>query len=353
MRNHLLSQHFLRNPRLALILIGHSNLKKRDLVIEIGAGSGVITSALSKRVRKVIAIEPDHRTASKLRENLTKRNISNVKIVEEDFLKYQLPSEPYKIFSNPPFHLSSAIIHRLLEANNPPEAFYLILQKQFALKLLNTDRHYTSQLGHALIQKYQTKIRLPLKNTDFTPPPAVPTVFFEAKKIPDTATDEQIIKALKSSQIATVPTETVEGYAVALNSKDGILNLMKLKNRDFDSGKIFTLVPENIDAISKYVIIPDTAKSLIKEHLPGELTLILPKNPDFHHFYYDHFNTIGIRIPAHPLFPKIAKEVGPILLTSANPRGGTPRTLTGHLPSTIIDLSGNKPKIIRPGNLVI
>ncbi len=183
MRNHLLSQHFLRSPRLALILIGHSNLKKRDTVIEIGAGSGVITSALAHRVNHVIAIEPDHITASKLRENLRKRNIENVEIIEQDFLNYELPKTSYKVFSNPPFHLSSKIIHKLIESDNPPESFYLILQKQFALKLLNTDRHYTSQLGFKLIQTYQTKIRLPLKPTDFTPPPAVPTVFFEAKKI--------------------------------------------------------------------------------------------------------------------------------------------------------------------------
>ena len=183
MRNHLLSQHFLKSPRLALILIGHSNLKKRDTVLEIGAGSGVITSALAHRVGHVIAIEPDHITATKLRANLSKRNIENVKIIEEDFLEYALPDTPYKVFSNPPFHLSSKIIHKLIESDNPPESFYLILQKQFALKLLNTDRHYTSQLGLRLIQKYQTRIRLPLKPTDFTPPPAVPTVFFEAKKI--------------------------------------------------------------------------------------------------------------------------------------------------------------------------
>lgn len=183
MRNHLLSQHFLKSPRLALILIGHSNLKKRDTVLEIGAGSGVITSALAHRVRHVIAIEPDHSTATKLRTNLAKRNIENVEVVEQDFLNYKLPTSTYKVFSNPPFHLSSKIIHKLIEADNPPEAFYLILQKQFALKLLNTDRHYTSQLGLQLIQNYQTKIRLPLKPTDFTPPPAVPTVFFEAKKI--------------------------------------------------------------------------------------------------------------------------------------------------------------------------
>lgn len=183
MREHTLSQHFLKSPRLALILIGHSNLKKRDTVLEIGAGSGVITSALSRRVARVIAVEPDHATAEKLRENLRRRNIENVEIIEDDFLNIDLPAGPYKVFSNPPFHISSAIIHKLIEADNPPESFYLILQKQFALKLLNTDRHYTSQLGLQLIQKYQTKIRLPLKSTDFTPPPAVPTVFFEAKKI--------------------------------------------------------------------------------------------------------------------------------------------------------------------------
>lgn len=183
MRNPNLSQHFLRSPRLALMLIGHSNLKKRDLVIEIGAGSGVITSALSHRVNKVIAIEPDQETARKLRENLKKHNVENVEVVEQDFLDFALPKEPYKVFSNPPFHLSSKIVHKLIEANNPPEAFYLILQKQFALKLLNTDRHYTSQLGLQVISRYQTKIRYPLKSTDFTPPPAVPTVLFEAKKI--------------------------------------------------------------------------------------------------------------------------------------------------------------------------
>ena len=182
MRNHLLSQHFLKSPRLALILIGHSNLKKRDTIIEIGAGSGVITSALAHRVHHVIAIEPDHATAEKLRTNLKKRGIENVEIIEQDFLDYTLPTSAYKVFSNPPFHLSSAILHRLDEAPNPPSAIYLILQKQFALKLLNTDRHYTSQLGKQLFVHYEPRIRLPLKSEYFTPPPAVPTVLLELKR---------------------------------------------------------------------------------------------------------------------------------------------------------------------------
>ena len=180
MRKYQLSQHFLKSPKLAGFLIGHSNIKKRDTVIDVGAGSGVITSALAKRCRKVIAIEPDHDTAELLRKHVA--NLENVEIVEQDFLEYQLPDGEYKIFANPPFHLSSAILHKLDEAENPPTAIYLILQKQFALKLLNNDRHYTSQLGKQLFVHYAPRIRLPLRPQYFTPPPAVPTVLLELKR---------------------------------------------------------------------------------------------------------------------------------------------------------------------------
>ena len=162
------------------------------------------------------------------------------------------------------------------------------------------------------------------------------------------------IDILLNGRIATIPTETVEGYAVALNSESGIRELMRLKDRDFGSGKVFTLVPESVDAISKYVIVSEPAMKLITKYFPGELTLILPKNPDFHHFYYDHYDTIGIRIPDHQLFPDLLRAVGPILLTSANPRGGTPKSTTGHRPSTIVDLTNpHSPKIVRHGELKI
>ena len=154
--------------------------------------------------------------------------------------------------------------------------------------------------------------------------------------------------------VTVVPTETVEGYAVALSSEQGIKDLMKIKDRDYDSGKIFTLVPESKEAIEKYVLVPDRAKPFINQYLPGELTIILPKNPAFHHFYYNHYDTIGIRIPNHPLFPKLLQANGALILTSANPRGGTPKSTTGHLPSTILDFTDpTHPKILRQGNLKI
>ena len=178
MRKYQLSQHFLRGPKLAGFLIGHSNIKKRDTVIDIGAGSGVITAALAKRCARGACDAVD--TAAKLRANVGK--LENVTIVEQDFLEMALPDGPYKIFANPPFHLSSAILHKLDEAENPPEAIYLILQKQFALKLLNNDRHYTSQLGKQLYVHYAPRIRLPMRPNYFTPPPAVPTVLLELKR---------------------------------------------------------------------------------------------------------------------------------------------------------------------------
>lgn len=153
--------------------------------------------------------------------------------------------------------------------------------------------------------------------------------------------------------IYKIPTETVEGYAVKLNDGPSIRELMRLKERDYNSGKIFTLVPKSVKDIPLYALVSDFTKKLIDTYIPGELTLILPKNPNFHHFYYDHFDSIGIRIPDYAPFQKLLISTGPLILTSANPKGSAPKSITGHLPSTIIDCTKNPPHILRQGNLII
>ena len=180
-----------------------------------------------------------------------------------------------------------------------------------------------------------------------------------------------IIKSLKKGQVVALPTETVYGLAISLNSAQALEKLIYLKRRDLNSGKIFTLVPESKDTIGDYVILNKTAREYIGKYVPGELTIILNKNPDFSHPYFNHFSTIGIRIPASPLFAQILPETGPLLLTSANPRGDQPaissdeiiktlpkvdllvegRTKEGKLPSTVLDLTGKKPLVIRQGDL--
>lgn len=184
------SQVFLRSPRLVAELIGHSNIRRDDLVLDIGAGTGTICSVLAGRCSKVIAIEPEPRAAAKLRLNT--KNLANIKVVEQDFMHYRLPPGPYKVFANIPFHLSSPILQKLAWTSNPPKSIYLIVQKQFANKLLANDKHFTSQLGASIAPWWSVRIRKPLRRTDFYPHPAVDTVLLEIKQRPEPLVDPRL-----------------------------------------------------------------------------------------------------------------------------------------------------------------
>lgn len=179
-RLHTYDQYFLRSPRLVLELIGHSSIKKRDLVYDLGAGSGVITTALAKRAGQVVAVENEPNAYAKLRANT--QQYDNVETVQASLLDVPLPTVPYKIFANPPFSLSSQLVRRFTATNGGAAALYLIAQKQFARKLELRETSFTGQLGVQLAPWYVVRIRRPLRRTDFTPPPAVDTVFVEIKR---------------------------------------------------------------------------------------------------------------------------------------------------------------------------
>ena len=181
-RKHRISQNFLRSPQIALMLVGHSNIRKRDFTLDIGAGSGVFTYALSKKSAQVLAIEFDRETFKKLQNNTKK--LENIEVLCVDFLHFNLSKLPkkYKVCANIPFHLSSPIIQKLTNAQNSPKSIYLILQKQFARKLIVSDKNFTSALGVKIFPFFESKIKKPLQKSDFTPPPAVETVFFEMKQ---------------------------------------------------------------------------------------------------------------------------------------------------------------------------
>ncbi len=120
--------------------------------------------------------------AMKLRDNLER--FDNVEVVQADFLQIDLPDTPYKVFSNIPFHLSSPILKKLTESPNRPKAVYLIVQKQFAQKLLIDKPGFTGMLGAQIAPLYEARIRRPLQKSDFWPHPAVDTVLLELKLRP-------------------------------------------------------------------------------------------------------------------------------------------------------------------------
>lgn len=174
------SQHFLRSPRIVAELIGHSNIRKNDLVYDLGAGSGVITSVLANRCKRVVAVEIEPRALQSLQKNVG--HLDNVTIIKDDILAISPPNEPYKIFANIPFHLSADIVRTYTGAHHSPKVMYLIVQKQFARKLVPGNDHFTSQLGAEVGPLFAARIRKPLRKTDYTPPPAVDTVLLELKR---------------------------------------------------------------------------------------------------------------------------------------------------------------------------
>ncbi len=159
-------------------LVGHSNLKKSDTVYDIGAGSGVISSVLATECKNVVAVEYDERVIEKLRDNVA--SFPNVEVVNADFLTLPLPKNDYKVFANIPFHLSSPILRKLTDTSTPPSATYLIVQKQFAKKLIiGGTASFTGLLGAMIAPWFKTSIRYKLERTDFWPHPAVDTVMIE------------------------------------------------------------------------------------------------------------------------------------------------------------------------------
>jgi len=155
-----------------------------------------------------------------------------------------------------------------------------------------------------------------------------------------------IITALKQGSVVALPTETVYGLAIIYDNDNALEKLLSIKGRSFDDTKVFTLIPKDSNQISDFVAVPQQAQPYI-EQFPAPLTILLPKNPNFHHPYYDHFSLIGIRLPDHPLFTNLPF---PIMLTSANRRGQPPlntaeeiKTQLPELDAIFVGDSGHQP----------
>ena len=183
---------------------------------------------------------------------------------------------------------------------------------------------------------------------------------------------QSAIKTLRKGGILGVPTETVYGLAVMADNTDAIKKLLNIKNRHIDSGKVLTMMVADVDDMKKFVEMDRMTTNLARRYFPGELTLILNQRKDWRHPYFDNFHTVGIRIPDHEYMLDLLRETGPLLVTSANPRGEAPcrtsRELNkrmpsvdmivkgecgGGLPSTVIDMTTETPRSLRQGGLLI
>lgn len=174
-----LSQNFIKFPELAAELVASSDITHNDLVLEIGPGFGVITKQLVKVCRSVIAIEKDPTLAQKLIDST--KDISNLEIHLDDFLKFKLPTSPYKVFANIPFSLTAEIISRFLKSTPLPESMYFLMQYETAQKFVGEPESQSSLLCKPW---YEVKIIGDVDRSNFTKKPQIIVVFTEFKKRP-------------------------------------------------------------------------------------------------------------------------------------------------------------------------
>lgn len=126
-----LGQHFLLNQRIMCEIVDYANVKNNDTILEVGAGTGNLTSIIKDKAGEVIAVEKDSHLVELLKKKFQK--VQNIHIIEGDILDIELPYFN-KVVSTPPYNISSKLIFLLL--NMDYEVIVLALQKDFAERLV-------------------------------------------------------------------------------------------------------------------------------------------------------------------------------------------------------------------------
>ena len=173
---------------------------------------------------------------------------------------------------------------------------------------------------------------------------------------------------LMEGGLVIFPTDTVYGVGALPQSTDAISRIFALKQRPFDMTLPLLIGDVNqVELVSRFQ--GRGMKVLAERFWPGALTLILPDvSPGIHHSIQKD-QTIAVRCPDHDYIRNLSSLVGPIAATSANLHGEPTPLLVSEMPkefeavdliidggqcshgtaSTIIDLSRDKPNIIRSG----
>ncbi|HZS77148.1 MAG TPA: 16S rRNA (adenine(1518)-N(6)/adenine(1519)-N(6))-dimethyltransferase RsmA [Ktedonobacteraceae bacterium] len=136
--NKAFGQNFLVDRNVLRRIIEAAEVTKDDTVLEVGAGTGVLTRELAKRARRVVAVELERDMLTLLRK--TTRPFSNVELVERNLL-YVNPvdlfdSEPYKLVANLPYYITAPTFRHFLESENAPRLLVVMVQYEVAQRIV-------------------------------------------------------------------------------------------------------------------------------------------------------------------------------------------------------------------------
>lgn len=168
LRPHGRGQHFLRSTALAYSLVEDAGVRPGDLVVDVGAGRGVISAALLARGAEVWAVEDDPLLAGELRDRFGRR----IRIVAGDARRVRWPRRPFLVVANLPFGGATEILRGLLDDGRAPlERAGVVLQWEAAAKRAAV--WPSTLLGVLWGVRFELGLARRLPRDAFAPPPAV------------------------------------------------------------------------------------------------------------------------------------------------------------------------------------
>ena len=179
---HDLGQHFLYDEDLIAHLVDSTGITIDDTVLEIGAGSGMLTAELCRKAKKVVAVEVDEQVLPFLK--LKTSEFNNLKIVQGDIRKLDINSicsdleKPFYVIANIPYNITTSIFELLFNCNLPIKQISVMIQKEVAEKL--EAKPSTSQFSYLSLhcQYYSIPETICIVPASaFTPPPKVDSAF--------------------------------------------------------------------------------------------------------------------------------------------------------------------------------
>jgi len=183
---------------------------------------------------------------------------------------------------------------------------------------------------------------------------------------------QQAVTILRAGGLVAFPTETVYGLGADARSPEAVRRLFVAKGRPADHPVIVHLA--SADAMPEWASrVPSTAVTLAAAFWPGPLTLVLPRAAHVLDLVTGGQETVAIRVPSHPVAHALLETYGDgVVAPSANRFGRLSPTRADHVhaelgdavdlildggptdvgvESTIVDLSGDRPTLLRPGGI--
>ncbi|KAK4556071.1 Dimethyladenosine transferase [Recurvomyces mirabilis] len=170
-----IGQHILKNPGVAQAIVDKADLKQSDIVLEVGPGTGNLTTRILEKAKRVIAVEQDPRMAAEITKRFQGTPAAKrLELILGDVIK--LPELPYfdVCISNTPYQISSPLTFKLLATSPSPRSCVLMFQREFAMRLF-------AKPGEKLYSRLSVNAQMWAKvdhvmkvgRNNFNPPPQV------------------------------------------------------------------------------------------------------------------------------------------------------------------------------------